>query len=98
MATEIARIDVRSGSGREFEAAVAGVAHLFEQGEGCRGMRLLRSHEQADRYWLIVEWVDVAAHEAFRDTPAFAEWRALAGPFFVARPEVEHGLDIGIAG
>jgi quinol monooxygenase YgiN len=96
MAIEVARIDITPGSGAAFEAALEHAPDLFRRAAGCRKMRLLRSHETADRYWLIVEWTDVAAHEAFRETPAFAEWRALAGPFFVTRPEVEHGLDTGI--
>lgn len=28
--------------------------------------------------------------EGFRGGPLFAEWRALGGPFFAARPVVEH--------
>jgi heme-degrading monooxygenase HmoA len=97
MATEIARIDIHPGSNAEFEAAVTQAAPLFGAAAGSRGMRLLRSHEEASRYWLVIEWDDVAAHEAFRETPEFAQWRALAGPFFAGRPEVEHGLDIGIS-
>ena len=96
MATEIARIDVTPGSGEAFEAAVTRALDVFRQVPGCEHVHLLRSHEEANRYWLIAEWTDVAAHEAFRETPAFAEWRALAGPFFTAKPMLEHGLDIGI--
>lgn len=59
-------------------------------------MRLSRSNEDDHRYWLMVEWTDVAAHEAFRKTPAFDEWRTLVGPFLAAVPQVEHGLDISI--
>jgi quinol monooxygenase YgiN len=32
----------------------------------------------------------VKAHEAFRASEGFAEWRALVGPFYAAPPEVEH--------
>src|ERR1700761_5207084 len=96
MATEIARIDVQPGSGRAFEQGAAQAVALFAGAAGCRGMRLLPSHEVQERYWLFVEWDSVAAHEAFRETPAFAEWRTLVGGFFVEKPVVEHGLDIGI--
>jgi len=96
MAFEIARIDIRPGSHDAFEAAVSRATPLFRQAQGCRSMRLLKSHEQECGYWLIVDWTDVAAHEAFRAAPAFAEWRALAGPYFTGTPMVEHGLTISI--
>ena len=96
MATEIALIEITPGSGPEFEAAATRAVPLFRNATSCRAMRLLRSHEVEARYWLEVEWSDVAAHETFRETPAFAEWRALVGSFFAERPQVEHGLDLGI--
>lgn len=96
MATEIARIDIVPGREDAFEAAATGAVPLFVAAAGCRGMRLLRSHEAGARYWLIVEWRDIAAHDAFRASPDFAEWRRLVGGFFAASPVVEHGLDIDI--
>ena len=96
MATEIGRIDVTPGREAAFAAAATQAVPLFAAAEGCASMRLLRSHECAGRYWLIVEWRDVAAHEAFRLTPAFARWRDLVGGYFVASPSVEHGLTIGV--
>lgn len=96
MATEIARIDVAPGSEAAFEAAAAEAVPLFTAAEGCAGVRLLRSHECASRYWLIVEWRDVAAHGAFRLTSAFARWRDLVGGYFAALPLVEHGLATGV--
>lgn len=96
MATEIARIDVQPDRIEAFETGATEAVPLFAAAQGCTGMRLTRSHEVAGRYWLIVEWTDVAAHEAFRTTPAFARWRELVGGCFAAPPMVEHGLDIGI--
>jgi hypothetical protein len=34
--------------------------------------------------------VNVTAPVAFRESPAFQQWRAIAGPHFVAPPEVVH--------
>jgi quinol monooxygenase YgiN len=96
MATEIACIDVRAGSEAAFEAGARAAVPEFSAAAGCSAMRLLRSHETAGRYWLIVEWTDVAAHEAFRATPGFARWRELVGDFFAAKPMVEHGLPLDI--
>ncbi|MGV2495302.1 putative quinol monooxygenase [Pelagerythrobacter aerophilus] len=96
MATEIARIDVAPGDAEAFVLVAAQAVELFRGAPGCSGMRLLRSHEAAARFWLIVEWQDVAAHEAFRASPAFAEWRGLVGRYFAAPPAVEHGLATGV--
>jgi len=96
MASEIARLDILAGTQAEFEAAVARAVPLFTRAVGCRSMRLLHSHEQQDRYWLLVEWDSVAAHEAFRSMPDFAAWRGLVGHFFAVAPVVEHGIDLGI--
>ena len=96
MTLEIACIDILEGRGAAFEAAAAEAVPLFAAAEGCNGMRILRSHEVGGRYWLLVDWRDVAAHEAFRLTPAFARWRDLVGGHFTGPPTVEHGLPIGI--
>ncbi len=32
----------------------------------------------------------------FRNSQAFADWRALVGPFFAAPPEVEHGAPLAL--
>src|SRR3546814_19310091 len=95
MATEIARIDVAPSDTEAFTAAAAQAVELFRAAPGCSAMRLLRSHEVAGRFWLIVEWRDVAAHEAFRESPAFAQWRGLVGPHFAAPPAVAPGLATG---
>ncbi|WP_213978907.1 antibiotic biosynthesis monooxygenase family protein [Sphingomonas sp. dw_22] len=97
MATEIARIEVRAGSEAAFEAGARRAVPEFRAATGCSAMRLLRSHEAPACYWLIVEWADVAAHEAFRETAGFARWRELVGDFFASKPVVEHGLPIGIS-
>lgn len=96
MATELARIDVALANADAFTAAVAQAVELFRDAPGCSAMRLLHSHEEAGRFWLVVEWHDVAAHEAFRQSSAFGQWRALVGPHFASAPVVEHGLPTGV--
>lgn len=92
MVTEIARIDVKPGSADAFLTAAEQAVTLFRAAEGCSAIRIDRSYEQPDRFWLFVEWTDVAAHEAFRRTELFARWRALVGGHFASPPAVEHGL------
>jgi quinol monooxygenase YgiN len=96
MATEIARLEVAPNAVDAFTAAAAQAVELFRGAPGCSAMRLLRSYEERGRFWLVVEWQDVAAHEAFRKSAGFARWRALVGPYFAAPPVVEHGLPTGL--
>jgi hypothetical protein len=35
-------------------------------------------------------WITVEAHNAFRSSAAFTEWRALVGQYYAGPPEVEH--------
>jgi quinol monooxygenase YgiN len=43
---------------------------------------------------LLVEWESVAAHEDFRASDSFPQWRAHVSPHFESRPNVEHFEDI----
>lgn len=96
MAREIARLDIDPERMRAFEDAASRAVPLFRSALGCIRMDLLRSHEVAGRYWLLIDWRRVEDHEAFRASRDFAEWRALVGGFFTSPPAVEHGLAAGI--
>jgi hypothetical protein len=40
---------------------------------------------------LMIFWDTLEDHTVhFRQSPAFAEWRAIVGPFFASPPVVEH--------
>lgn len=96
MVTEIAYLTIDPARAAEFEAAVAAAAPVFAAAKGCRSMRLERVAEDPAQYRLIVGWDSIEAHtEDFRNSAGFQEWRALAGPFFVAPPRVEHWEAIG---
>jgi quinol monooxygenase YgiN len=91
MITEIAQIDVKPGTEKDFEAAVAKARAAFGRAKGFHGFELHRSIEKPQRYRLLARWETVDAHMVdFRNSPNFAEWRALVGPFFASPPEVEH--------
>lgn len=91
MITEIARIEIDSADAVAFEAAVAEAMPYFRAAHGCRSFRLDRSVDRAGQYQLVVDWDSVDAHMVdFRATQGFAAWRALAGPFFRAPPQVDH--------
>jgi heme-degrading monooxygenase HmoA len=91
MILEIAQIDVKPGTEKEFEAGVAKAAPLFKRAKGCHGMELQHSVEKPSRYRLFVQWETVENHTVdFRGSADFQEWRKLVGHCFASAPEVEH--------
>jgi len=96
MVTEIAYIKIDPARAADFEAAVAAAAPIFEAGEGCHGMRLERVVEDSALYRLSVDWKSIDHHMVtFRESDGFQQWRALAGPFFIEPPKVEHWTRVG---
>ncbi|EQB12848.1 antibiotic biosynthesis monooxygenase family protein [Sphingobium lactosutens] len=91
MIHEIATFTIDPDRATEFEAAVAQARPHFEAARGFVSFGLQRSIENPDRYRLIVGWDSVDAHMVdFRASEGFQSWRALASPFFVSPPAVEH--------
>src|SRR5712672_2148754 len=91
MITEIAQIDVKPGSEKDFEAAIAKAEPIFKRCKGWKSFELHRSIEKPSRYRLHIKWETLENHTVdFRGSENFAEWRALVGPHFAAPPEVEH--------
>jgi heme-degrading monooxygenase HmoA len=91
MITEIAQIDVKPGSEKDFEAAVARARPLFLRAKGGKGFELHKSIEKPSRYRLMAQWDTLENHTVdFRGSEDFTAWRALVGQYFAAPPEVEH--------
>ena len=91
MILELANIDIKPGSEEAFEAVVAEAAPLFEAAKGCAGMQLHRSVEEPGRFVLMVRWATIEDHMvAFRESPAFEQWRVLVGGHFAGPPHMHH--------
>ncbi len=91
MIHEMVKIEVLAGKETEFEAAVQQAVPLFLRSRGCRSVELHRTIERPGEYLLLVRWDTLDDHMVhFRNAPEFAEWRALAGPFFASPPAVHH--------
>jgi heme-degrading monooxygenase HmoA len=91
MITEIAQIDVKPGTEKDFEAAVAKARAAFGRSKGFHGFELHRSIEKPQRYRLMVKWETLENHTVdFRGSENFAQWRGLVGQYFASPPEVEH--------
>ena len=94
MVLEVALLDIKTGSEKAFAADYASAKELVAATPGCRSMRMTQGIETATRFVLLVEWDSVAAHQAFRDSERFGQWRSLVGPHFDGAPRVEHFVDL----
>ena len=91
MIKEIARIEIDPTKAAAFEAAVAQAEPLFRAAAGCHSFTLERAVDRPGHYLLVVGWDSVDAHIVdSRGSYDFQAWRALAGPFFIAPPDVFH--------
>ena len=84
------RIDPSKASAFE-EAIQRGASTVIGKAKGFRGYQVQRSIESPGRYLLLIQWDTLENHTVdFRGSAAFAEWRAIVGPFFAQPPVVEH--------
>ena len=92
MILELADIRIAPGKNAEFEAAIQrGAETVIAHAKGFRGYKVNRGVESPERYVLTIYWDTLENHTVdFRQSPAFAQWRAIVGPFFAAPPVVEH--------
>lgn len=95
MILEVARLDVRTGTGREFEQAFAEAEPIITSMPGYRRHEIRRCVETPDRYVLLVWWADLESHTiGFRQSSRYQEWRALLHHFYDPFPTVEHYEDL----
>jgi heme-degrading monooxygenase HmoA len=89
---EIADIRIQPGRQADFDEAIQrGVNSVIAQDPGYLAHSIHKGVESPERYVLQIWWTSIAAHnEGFRQSPAFAQWRGIVGPFFAAPPVVEH--------
>ena len=92
MILEVADFRIDPASRAAFEEALQrGAGTVIAKADGYHGHTILRCVESDDRYLLHVRWSTVEAHTVgFRGSPAFADWRAIVGPFFASAPVVAH--------
>jgi len=92
MILELADIRIHPGKQAEFDAAIRhGLDTVISQASGFCGYKVNKGIENAERYLLQIFWATLEDHTVgFRQSAAFAQWRAIVGPFFAAPPVVEH--------
>ena len=92
MILELADIRIHPGQNAAFDEAIArGLREVISQAQGFQGFKVNKGIENPERYVLQIFWNTLEDHTvAFRQSPAFAQWRAIVGPFFATPPVVEH--------
>jgi heme-degrading monooxygenase HmoA len=92
MILEVADIRIQPGQQAEFDAAIQrGVETVIAKATGFSGYRVVKGIESPERYLLQIWWATLENHTVdFRGSAAFADWRAIVGPFFAGPPQVEH--------
>ena len=92
MILEIADIRIRPGQQAAFEEAIQrGLDTVAARAKGMQGYKVNKGIESPERYVLQIFWETLEDHTVgFRESPLFAEWRAIVGPFFAQPPVVEH--------
>lgn len=92
MILELADIRIQPGQQAVFDEAIQrGLRTVIARARGFQGFKINKGIETPERYILEIFWATLEDHTvAFRQSPLFAEWRAIVGPFFAAPPVVEH--------
>ena len=92
MILELADIRIQPGQQAAFDEAIQrGIKDVISKAKGFQGYKVNKGIESPDRYILQIFWDTLENHTVdFRQSPAFADWRAIVGPFFAGAPTVEH--------
>jgi heme-degrading monooxygenase HmoA len=92
MILELVDIRIQPGQQAAFDEAIQrGVETVIAKAKGFEGYKVNRGIESPERYVLQIFWTTLENHTVdFRESPAFAEWRGIVGPFFAQPPMVEH--------
>ncbi len=92
MILELADIRIHPGQQAAFDVAIQrGVNEVISKAKGFQGYKVNKGVESPERYILQIFWETLENHTIdFRQSAAFADWRAIVGPFFAGPPTVEH--------
>ncbi len=91
MVLEAFILNVKEGTGPEFEEAMRQAAHLIASTPGYISHEIYRCLETPGRYIFLAKWETLEAHTVgFRGSPAFQEWKQLTHHFYDPFPTVQH--------
>ena len=91
MILEVAILNIKPGLSEEFEAAFSQASAIIASMAGYESHELQKSLDTQNRYVLLVHWQTIDDHiVGFRQSPQYAEWKALLHHFYDPFPTVEH--------
>ena len=91
MVIELAHLEIAPGQEEQFKQAYASVEHLLAAAKGHISHALHQGIESPSQFVAIVHWATLADHvDGFRRSEAYAQFRAVIGPFRAAPVEVMH--------
>lgn len=92
MVLEVADIRIDPAKKVDFEKAIEqGVREVIAKAKGFKSFKVQAGIENPGRYLLMIEWETLENHmKDFRESPAFTDWRAIVGPYFIAPTIMEH--------
>lgn len=91
MILEIAEFTVPADKAAEFETLLECAGGVISQASGYLGHTWHRSVDRPGKFIALIEWRTRDDHMVgFRESPRFAEWRAVLGPYFIVPPVVDH--------
>jgi len=91
MILEVVRLKIRNGLEPEFEKGITDSLPLFDAAKGCHGMQVVRSIEEPNVYYCLVQWETVEDHtELFQKSPAYQRLFELIGGSIDGDVEATH--------
>lgn len=90
MVTEHVTLQVKPDQTDDFETAMGEGRQILEAAVGASNVRLMKGHENPDKYLLLIDWESVGHHEEFTRQPGIEDFRALIGKFMAGKPAMEH--------
>lgn len=87
---EVATIKIRSDEQEAFIKSAQGAAKVVADDSGCRALELMQGIEHPDTFLFVIEWDSVEAHEAFRATEQFQEFKTAIGGYFAGPSSFSH--------
>ncbi|HEY8733141.1 MAG TPA: antibiotic biosynthesis monooxygenase [Puia sp.] len=91
MILEVAALQIKDGQEKFFETDFEIAVKYIRSAKGYIRHSLNRCQEQKNKYLLLVEWIDLAAHTiGFRESSQYIEWKKLLHHYYDPSPVVEH--------
>ena len=91
MILELATIDIKEGTNKEFEQSLEKAQLVISKSQGYIGHQFQKCVEKDNRYVLLIRWKTLEDHTiGFRESELFKEWRSFIGPYFETPPVVQH--------